>query len=149
MFRDYVEKLGLPIEIVDSEDQTTHTAANAAKAHGVPVSNIIKSLLFKHKDADQFIMALVPGDRRMNMDRLSEYVGGKIRMATPDEVKSVTGYSIGGVPPFGHASSLTTYVMDGFDGSVELLGAAGSAHTIFKCTLEDLIKWTDAEVLEF
>lgn len=129
LFEEYIKANNLDIELIET-DESTRTAQDAANTHDVPVSNIVKSLLTKV--GDDFVLYLVPGDRRLDL----ESIGG--RMANADEVKEITGYSIGGVPPFGHITKLETHIMDGLDSSKTLLAAGGKPNIIFKITLEKL-----------
>ncbi len=133
LFLEFIKKHKLNITPVKSEQATT-TAQEAAAVHGVPVSNIVKSLVVK-KD-NEFIVYLCPGDKRLNL----EEIGG--RMATPDEVKEITGHSIGGVPPFGYKKPLKTVIVDGFNPNQPLWAAAGAQDTNFKTTLSELIHYT-------
>ena len=130
LFLTFVEKHKLDITPVKSKQATT-TAKEAAEAHGVSVSNIVKSLLVRESNRE-FVLYLCPGDKRLE---LSEGA----RMAKADEVKKVTGHSIGGVPPFGHKTSLKTVIVDGFDGAAPLWAAAGAADTNFKTSLPELV----------
>lgn len=135
-FKAFVQKNNLDVEILETED-ATRTAQEAAIAHGVPVSNIVKSLLVKV--GDEYVLFLTPGDRRLDLDSVAKDSSTqKVRMATPDEVKEITGYSIGGVPPFGHSVKLRTVVVEGFDPSSTLVAAAGSGNSVFKISLERL-----------
>ncbi len=110
--------------------KATTTAKEAAEAHGVPVSNIVKSLLVREADGE-FVLHLCPGDRRLELKEGA-------RMANADEVKEVTGHSIGGVPPFGHKNPLKTIIVGGFDPNNPLWAAAGAADTNFETTLSKL-----------
>ena len=131
LFLGFVKKHRLDIAPVKSERATT-TAKEAAEAHGVPVSSIVKSLLVREADGE-FVLYLCPGDKRLE---LSEGA----RMANADEVKEVTGHSIGGVPPYGHKRTLKTVIVDGFDPNAPLWAAAGAADTNFKTGLKMLQK---------
>lgn len=131
IFEEYIKANNLNIELLET-DETTRTAQDAANTHNVPVSNIVKSLLVKVDD--RFVLYLVPGDRKLDLDA----IGG--RMATADEVKDVTGISIGGVSPFGHKTKLETHVIEGFDKSKTLLAAGGKPNIVFKITLDELEK---------
>ena len=117
------------ISIITSEEDT-NTAEQAANTHNVPVSNIVKSLVVKTDN--EFVLYLVPGDKRLDMER----VGG--RMANAEEVKEITGYSIGGVPPFGHTTKLKTYIVDGFNKDEIVVAAGGKPNTVFKIALKRL-----------
>lgn len=127
-FEGYIKENNIDVEIIVTHSPT-HTAQDAADVHGVPVSNIVKSLLVKVKDT--FELYLTPGDRRLDIPDGAE-------MANADEVKSVTGYSIGGVPPFGHTQKIKTFVEDGFDKNSDIVAAAGSANAVFRTTLAQL-----------
>ena len=131
LFEQYIKDKKLNIQLIET-DESTRTAQDAANTHNVPVSNIVKSLLTKV--GDNFVLYLVPGDRRLDLNEIDG------RMATADEVKEITGYSIGGVPPFGHKKKLETHIMDGFDEEKILLAAGGKPNIIFKITLEELKK---------
>ena len=135
-FKEYLKTNNLDIEVLVS-DEPTHTAAQAAQIHGVPVSNIVKSLLVKIDK--KFVLFLVPGDRRLNLEDIkTRFSITEVRMANADEVKEITGYSIGGVPPFGHLSKLETYIEEGFNSNSKLVAAAGSSNSVFEISLDQL-----------
>lgn len=135
-FKAFVQKNNLDVEVIETND-ATRTAQEAADTHGVPVSNIVKSLLLKV--GDEFILFLTPGDKRLDLEWIkSRFEVDTVGMASADEVKEITGYSIGGVPPFGHSQKLKTVVVDGFDPSTTLVAAAGSGNSVFKISLEEL-----------
>lgn len=133
LFEEYIKQNNIDIELLET-DESTRTAQDAANTHHVPISNIAKSLLTKV--GEKFVLYLVPGDRRLDLDA----IGG--RMANADEVKDITGYSIGGVPPFGHKTKLETHIIDGFDENQILLAAGGKPNIIFKITLDKLKELT-------
>ena len=130
LFEKYLKENNIKDITLIISDKDTHTAQQAADTHNVPVSNIVKSLLVK-VDND-FVLYLVPGDKRLDLDR----VGG--RMANAEEVKDITGYSIGGVPPFGHKTKLKTYIEDGFNKDEILVSAGGKPNIVFKISFERL-----------
>ncbi len=135
-FKKYIENNSIDVAIVESV-QPTHSAVDASKVHGVPVSNIVKSLLV-YVDGG-FKLFLTPGDKRLDLEKIKGDLSAlDVRMAEAREVKSITGYSIGGVPPFGHTQKLETYIVEGFDSSSELVAAAGSANSVFKISLDRL-----------
>jgi prolyl-tRNA editing enzyme YbaK/EbsC (Cys-tRNA(Pro) deacylase) len=133
MFLDYIRENGINLEIIDATD-STHTAQDAADYCGCELRCIVKSLLTKI--GDEFVLYLVPGNQRLDLNNLSG--DGDVRMAKADEVKEVTGYSIGGVPPFGHKNKIRTIIVDGFPSDTKLFAAAGSASTMFSITLKQL-----------
>lgn len=131
LFLEFIKEHKLDITLVKS-DKLTSTAQKAAKVHGVPVSNIVKSLVVK-KDGE-FVVCLCPGDKKLNLEK----IGG--RMANANEAKETTGHSIGGVPPFGHKKPLKTIIVEGFNPNEPLWAAAGAQDTNFKTTLFELKK---------
>ncbi len=138
LFNNYINQHNLDITPVQSK-QATKTAEEAAEVHGVPVSNIVKSLVVKV--GEKFVIVLCPGDKRVDFEQLKEILNKRdtqARMATPDEVKKVTGHSIGGVPPFGHKQKLNTVILDGFNAEQSLWAAAGAGNVNFETTLRDL-----------
>src|SRR3954454_19495986 len=79
-------------------DASTRTAADAAAAIGVEVGQIVKSLVWMADEVP--LLALVPGDRRLDPQRLAAAVGAReVRPATADEARAVAGLSIGGGAP--------------------------------------------------
>lgn len=131
LFLEFVKRHKLNIAPVKSE-QATATAEEAAEAHGVPISNIVKSLLVR-EPTGEFVIYLCPGDRRLGLREGA-------RMAPASEVKEVTGHSVGGVPPFGHKKPLKTIIVEGFDPTAPLWAAAGAANANFRTTLAELEK---------
>jgi prolyl-tRNA editing enzyme YbaK/EbsC (Cys-tRNA(Pro) deacylase) len=90
-------------------EQTARTAQDAATALGCSVGAIVKSLLFSA--GDNFVLCLVSGDKRCSLNRLKKILDEKdVSMANPDDVKKITGYTIGGVSPVGHLSKLKIYI---------------------------------------
>jgi prolyl-tRNA editing enzyme YbaK/EbsC (Cys-tRNA(Pro) deacylase) len=127
-FKKYLNDNQIKIEIT-THNQTARTSQDAAKANGVGIEDIVKSLLVKEKD--EFVLYLVPGNKKLNLY-------SEMRMATADEVKEITGYSIGGVPPFGHIHKLRTVLIEGFIDTHTLIAAAGAHDATFKTTLQEL-----------
>ena len=82
-------------------EQTARTAQDAATALGCNVGAIVKSLLFSA--GEDFVLCLVSGDKRCSLNKLKKIIDEKdVSMAKPDDVKKITGYTIGGVSPVGH-----------------------------------------------
>ena len=87
----------------------TKTAADAAAAIGVSVGQIVKSLVFGVDG--EIVMALVSGSNQLDEKKLAAAAGGaKCARVDADAVREATGYPIGGVPPFGHATQLRVFV---------------------------------------
>jgi len=120
----------------------TKTAEDAARAIGCPVSAIVKSLVFVvlGSDAsDEPVVALVPGDLRLDTDLLAAAAGATgSRRATLDEVRDATGYAAGGTPPFGHARPVRVFADDRLRRNDPVWAAAGTPNTVFPISIADL-----------
>jgi prolyl-tRNA editing enzyme YbaK/EbsC (Cys-tRNA(Pro) deacylase) len=142
---------GLRIEI-RRFPEGTRTAADAARAVGCSVGQIVKSLVFV---ADgQPIVVLVSGADRADLDRLSAAVAGPesgarapIRRATADEARVATGFSIGGIPPIGHAHRLPVLMDEGLLRHEVVWAAAGLPDAVFAVAPDDLARAAGARVV--
>tara|TARA_X000001036_G_scaffold188409_1_gene177613 strand:+ start:783 stop:1262 length:480 start_codon:yes stop_codon:yes gene_type:complete len=123
------------------------TAEQAAEALSCNVGAIIKSLLFKNENG--FTLCLVSGDKRCSLKNLKKIKNQKdISMASPEEVKTQTGYTIGGVSPVGHLKAMDIYIDKSLKRFKDLYAAAGHPNCVFKINLEDLIKLTNGKLEE-
>jgi prolyl-tRNA editing enzyme YbaK/EbsC (Cys-tRNA(Pro) deacylase) len=130
---------GLAIEVVTLTD-SARTAALAAAALGCEVGQIVKSLVFLR--AGEPLMVLCAGDRRVAADRL------QLTAAGADRARAATGFSIGGIPPLGHAAPLPTLVDESLRRFATVWAAAGTPHDVFEVATEALIAAIpDARVL--
>ena len=126
-------------------EQTARTANNAATALGCNVGAIVKSLLFKI--GDKFCLCLVSGDKRCSLNKLKKKLNEKdVLMASPEEVKQVTGYTIGGVSPIGHLVKIKIYMDKNLERFSKVFAAAGHPNAIFGISFFELKKLTNAEV---
>lgn len=130
------EEAGLEIDIHEFPEGTK-TARDAADAIGCDVAAIVKSLVFTVDGRP--VVALVPGDRRLDDSLLARAAGGsEVGRADLDTVRSATGYAAGGTPPFGHDTDLPVYADEALRRSDPLWAAAGTPTTVFPITLADL-----------
>jgi prolyl-tRNA editing enzyme YbaK/EbsC (Cys-tRNA(Pro) deacylase) len=128
---------GLEIE-VERFPEGTRTAADAARAVGCAVAQIVKSLVFMADDRP--ILVLVSGANRVDPRRLAEAVGTDgTRRAGGDEVRAATGFAIGGVPPFGHRRPMTVLVDRSLLAHERLWAAAGLPDAVFAIAPGDLV----------
>ena len=126
-------------------ENTARTAIDAAKSLNCEVGAIVKSLLFKN--GDNFFLCLVSGDKRCSLNKLKKFFNSKdLSMASPDEVKDQTGYTIGGVSPIGHINSLQILVDSSLNRFKDLYAAAGHPNCIFKINFVDLLKLTNGSL---
>lgn len=126
-------------------EQSARTALDAATALGCNVGAIVKSLLFRTEV--NYILCLVAGDKRCSLKKLKKFLDLKdISMASPDEVKNITGYTIGGVSPVGHLNKIQTYIDNSLERFDNIYAAAGHPNYVFKITFKNLQKITNGEV---
>ena len=126
-------------------ENTARTAVDAAKSLNCEVGAIVKSLLFKN--GDNYFLCLVSGDKRCSLNKLKKFFNSKdLSMASPNDVKEQTGYTIGGVSPIGHKKSLQILVDRSLNRFKDLYAAAGHPNCIFKINFDDLIKITNGSI---
>ena len=134
----------LKISILDT---TARTAKDAAESLGCEVGAIVKSLVFRADDI--FLICLVAGDKRCSLNKLKKIIDKKdVCMANADEVKSNTGFSIGGVAPVAHLKKLNILIDQSLGRFQSVFAAAGHPNSIFKIEYDKLIQMTKGEVKE-
>jgi Cys-tRNA(Pro) deacylase len=137
---------GLAIE-VRRFPESTRTAQDAARAVGCAVAQIVKSLVFIADD--QPVIALVSGANRVDLDKLAAAAGARgARRADGDEARAATGFAIGGVPPFGHASAATVLVDRDLVRHAVVWAAAGLPDAVFEVTPAALVRASGGTVVD-
>ena len=132
------------LEVIVLEN-SARTAQDAATALDCNVGAIVKSLLFKAKDS--FTLCLVAGDKRCSLNKLKNLKNEQdVSMASPEEVKTHTGYTIGGVSPIGHLKDLEIIIDSSLERFNELFAAAGHPNCVFKINFRDIQKITNGKV---
>ena len=140
-------ELGLPPMELRQFPEGTKTAVDAANAIGCEVAMIVKSLVFAVDEVP--VLALVPGDLRLDTVKLSAVAGGSTaRRATLEEVRSATGFAAGGTPPFGHATELAIFADQHLARFETLWAAGGTPDTVFPISYSDLLRVTRAQVVD-
>ena len=128
-------------------EETARTAKDAALSLKCEVGAIVKSLLFKTEDG--YILSLVAGDRRCSLNKLKKITNKRfISMASPYEVKTQTGYTIGGVSPVGHLKLSEILIDNSLERFNDLYAAAGHPNCIFKIDFINLQKITNGKIKE-
>ena len=126
-------------------ENSARTAQDAATALACDVGAIVKSLLFRAEST--FILCLVAGDKRCSLNKLKKIKDKKdISMATPEDVKTQTGYTIGGVSPIGHLEDIEIIIDNSLERFNELYAAAGHPNCVFKINYNDIQKITNGKV---
>ena len=126
-------------------DKSARTAQDAATALDCNVGAIVKSLLFKTNDS--FLLCLVSGDKRASLSKIKKIINKKdVSMANPEDVKSQTGYTIGGVSPIGHLKQIEIIIDNTLERFNELFAAAGHPNCVFKINFTNIQKITNGKV---
>jgi len=141
-----LEALGLPGRVVVLEELAT-TAPMAAVALGVEVGQIVKSLCFMGAESQEAVFVLVSGANRVHEKRVGRLVGEKLARADADFVKAATGFSIGGVSPFGHPAPLRTWIDEDLLHYETVWAAAGNPRSVFEIAPADLARTTGATAI--
>ena len=132
------------LSVVELEN-SAKTALDAANSLNCEVGAIVKSLLIKIEN--DFLLCLVSGDKRCSLNKLKKISEKKnVRMASADEVKSQTGYTIGGVSPVGHINKIQIFIDNSLSRFKDIFAAAGHPNVIFKINYEKLIQITKGDV---
>ena len=126
-------------------ENSARTAQDAATALACDVGAIVKSLLFRTEST--FILCLVAGDKRCSLNKLKKIKDKRdISMATPEDVKTQTGYTIGGVSPVGHLEDIEIIIDNSLERFNELFAAAGHPNCVFKINYNNIQKITNGKV---
>ena len=131
-------------------EKTARTAKEAANALNCEEGAIVKSLVFKTET--EFLVCLISGDKRCSLNKLKKVISKKdVSMASADEVKAQTGFTIGGVSPVGHINNLDIIIDKTLERFQIVYAAAGHPNSIFKIDilkLKDLTKGRVEDITE-
>jgi len=137
--QSYLEKFNPALRVIEFEEDTS-TSELAARALGVEVGQIAKSLVYKSKTG--FLMIVAAGDVRLDTKLIKELAGGKVRMATPEETLEVTSHPVGGVCPFDLKTPIPIYLDESLKRFDVVYAAAGSSKSALPITYEELQRIT-------
>ena len=130
-----------------SLDTSARTAKEAASSLKCEVGAIIKSLLFKTENS--FTLFLVSGDKKASLNKIKKSLNIKdASMASADEVKNITGFTIGGVSPVGHLNKINIYIDNSLKRFSNLYAAAGHPNCVFKINFAKLQKITNGVIID-
>jgi len=144
------ERKGVKLEVVFFE-HSTHTAEDAARAVGAEVGQIVKSLIFVSEDVDglQPCLVLASGANQVDLAMLGAVLTvPRIRRATAEEAREITGFSIGGIPPFGHRQTIRTVMDPDLTRYETVWAAAGTPNAVFPLAPNTLRILTNAVVTQ-
>ena len=137
----FLKKFDPSLKVI-SLDTSARTAMDAASSLKCEVGAIVKSLLFKTENS--FTLFLVAGDKRASLNKIKKSLNIKdASMASADEVKNITGFTIGGVSPVGHLNKINIYIDNSLERFDDLYAAAGHPNCVFKIDFGKLQKITN------
>ena len=126
-------------------EKTARTAKEAANALNCEEGAIVKSLVFKTET--EFLVCLISGDKRCSLNKLKKVISKKdVSMASADDVKAQTGFTIGGVSPVGHINDLDIIIDKTLERFQIVYAAAGHPNSIFKIDISKLKELTKGRV---
>ncbi len=128
-------------------DESTHTAQEAADAIGCQLAQIAKSILFRSASGKP-VLVIASGTNRVDEKKVKALLGEKIERASPDFVKEMTGFEVGGVPPLGHASPCAVYLDEELKAYPTLWAAGGTPNAVFEIGFEALVGLSGAVVAD-
>lgn len=145
-FRDAAVARGLSLEVREFPEGTK-TAADAARAVGCDVAQIVKSVVLMA--GGEPVVALTSGANRVDLAKVGAAVGaGEVRKADADEARAATGFAIGGTPPFGYPGPVRVLMDLDLLELDEVWAAAGTPMTVFPIAPEDLRVAAGAEAAD-
>lgn len=134
--------------VVQEMPSSTRTATEAAESIGCTVSQIAKSLIFRHGETGEPVLVVASGSNMVCADKVKAATGIVLTKADASFVRERIGYAIGGVPPVAHHSSVHTILDQDLTRYSEIWAAAGTPNSVFKLnpqTLGELTQghWVD------
>jgi prolyl-tRNA editing enzyme YbaK/EbsC (Cys-tRNA(Pro) deacylase) len=145
--QDAARARGLTIAVREMAE-STRTAEEAAAACGVTVGQIVKSLVFLGSESGRPYLLLVSGTNRVNEKDVARHLGEKLKRPDANAVRALTGYAIGGIPPFGHDTAMATYMDVDLTQYDVIWAAAGTPKAVFAVAPEQLREAAGATVIE-
>ncbi len=128
--QDEARRLGLAISVKEMAE-STRTAEEAATACGCSVAQIVKSLVFRGKETGKPYLTLVSGPNRLNEKGVAAVLGEALVRPDAVYVRDVTGFAIGGIPPFGHSTPMTVFIDEDLLKFETVWAAAGTPRAVF------------------
>lgn len=131
--------------VVQEMPSSTRTASDAAESIGCTVSQIAKSVIFKHGETGEPVLVVASGSNMVCADKVKEATGIILTKADASFVREKVGYAIGGVPPVAHHSSVHTILDNDLNQYSEIWAAAGTPNSVFKLNPQKLGELTQGQ----
>jgi len=142
----WLREAGVEFEIF--EHAPVRTSEEAARVRGTPLEAGAKALVVRADD--RFVHCVLPAHLRADNARLRELVGTRrLRFATSEELRTLTGCAPGAVPPFGNLFGLPVLLDAALCRNDRVAFNAGSNTVSITMRCEDLVRLTEATVCRF
>ena len=116
---------------------TAYTAQVIAHRAHISGNMLAKTIILKDPEG-KYIMAVVPANYQIDMDKISAVHGKKLELADEEEFcKLFPGCETGGMPPFGNLFGLPVYASKTLAGSNEIAFNAGNHRELLQLSFED------------
>ena len=143
--KSYIDNNGINAEIIMFEAEQAKTSASAAEHLGCEVAQIAKSIVLK---AENPILVILSGDMRVDLKKLSEVIGEKAKLASPEYVLEEVGFIIGGVPPMGFDRLVQVLMDKSIERFSEVFSSGGSRESILRIKVDELKNATKCELVD-
>ena len=143
---DAFKQKGIEIDILNL-DVSTKTSQEAADAVGCDIEQIAKSIVFFESIQNKLVQIFVSGPNKVNLESFQNQTNLRIEKADAEYVRESTGFAIGGVAPLGHKNRPLYFIDETLTDFHEVWCAAGTPSSLFKLKTEDLLKATEAKIL--
>ena len=143
---DSFKQKGIEIDILNL-DVSTKTSQEAADAVGCDIEQIAKSIVFFESIQNKLVQIFVSGPNKVNLESFQNQTNLRIEKADAEYVRESTGFAIGGVAPLGHKNRPLYFIDETLIDFHEVWCAAGTPSSLFKLKTEDLLKTTEAKIL--
>ena len=143
--KSYIDKNKVDAEIIMFEAEQAKTSASAAEHLGCEVAQIAKSIVLK---AENPILVILSGDMRVDLKKLSEVIGEKAKLASPEYVLEEVGFIIGGVPPMGFDRLVQVLMDKSVERFSEVFSSGGSRESILRLKVDELKNATKCELVD-
>ena len=143
--KSYMEENSINGEIIMFKAEQAKTSASAAEHLGCEVAQIAKSIVLK---ADNPILVILSGDMRVDLKKLSEVIGEKAKLASPEYVSEEVGFIIGGVAPMGFDRPVRILIDKSIERFSEVFSSGGSRDSILKIDVNELKNVVKGEIVE-
>ncbi len=142
----HLDTFNLNLRVIEFKE-STKTSELAAKALGVEVGQIAKTLLFLADERP--VLVVTSGDMKTDTKKLKKILGvKKVKFAPTEAAFEITGYPAGGVCPIELPQKINIYLDESMKRFDKVYMAAGTAHSAIPVTFEELQIVTEGQPAE-